>query len=98
MLFKKPENVQGNWFFAVRFLTSILNKNGISICAMITTQQIPIMEIKAIDFNAGCFANTNTPKPVMVVIADKKMDVLYDDNIFLPVLYSCCKPSIIYRL
>ena len=76
MLIKKPENVHGNCFFCVRFFTSMLNKKGISICDIITTQEIPIMEINAIDLNAGCFANTNTPKPVMVVIADRKIDVL----------------------
>src|SRR3984957_530337 len=98
MLLNRPLNVHGNLFFSTRFLINMLNKNGIRICDIITTQQIPIIDINAIDFNAGCFAKINTPKPVSVVIADKKMDVLYDDKIFFPVLYSCNKPSIIYKL
>ena len=73
-------------------------KKGIKICDMMTTQKIPMIEISAIDFNAGCFAKIKTPKPTMVVIADKMMEDLKDDRFFFPVLYSCSKPSMINRL
>jgi hypothetical protein len=76
MDFKKPDNVQGNLFFATLFLIRILKRKGINICDMMTTQAIPTIEIIAIDFNAGCFANINTPKPAIVVIAERKMDDL----------------------
>ena len=65
---------------------------------MMTTQIIPVIEIMAIDFKAGCCAKINTPNPAIVVMADKRMEDLKDDKFFFPVLYSCNNPSIIKRL
>ena len=50
------------------------NRKGINTCDMITTLRIPMMEMNAIDFNAGCCAKINTPNPAMVVMAERKMD------------------------
>ena len=65
---------------------------------MITTQMIPMIDITAMDFNAGCFANISTPSPAMVVMADKNIDDLKGERFFLPVLYSCSRPSMINKL
>src|SRR5579871_1014455 len=70
------KNVHGNLLFSTLFLIRILNRNGISICDMTTTQAIPTIEIIAIDFSAGCFAKIKTPRPAMVVMAERKMDDL----------------------
>ena len=94
----KPQAVQGKRFLLTRFFINIENKNGINICDMITTQKMPMIEMKAMDFNAGCFAKIKTPKPAMVVMADKIMDDLKEERFFLPVLYSCNKPSMINKL
>ena len=90
---KKPDNVHGNLFLSVRFLIKSEKKKGIKICDINTTHTIPIIEIMAIDLNAGCFANIKTPSPAMVVMADKKIDDLKEERFFFPVLYSCNKPS-----
>ena len=50
------------------------------------------------EFNAGCFANIKTPNPKIVVIADKKIDVLATESFFSPVLYSCNNPLVIKML
>jgi hypothetical protein len=65
---------------------------------MITTQRIPTIEMKAMDLNAGCFANIKTPSPAMVVIADNIIEDLKEDRFFFPVLYSCNNPSMMKRL
>src|SRR5258708_4211892 len=98
MVSKNPDKVQGNCCFCTLFLMRILNNQGINICAMITTQEMPMMEIRAMDLSAGCLAKINTPRPAMVVIADRKMDDLKEARFFLPVLYSCRRPSMMYRL
>ena len=38
-----------------------------------------MIEIAAIDFNAGCLAKINTPKPATVVIADKNIEDLKEE-------------------
>ena len=96
--FIKLVNVQGNNFFSTLFLINKLKKKGIKICDMITTQIIPTIEMAAMDLNAGCFAKIKTPNPVIVVMADKRMDDLKEERFLLPVLYSCNKPSMIKRL
>ncbi len=73
--------------FLVRFVINARNKNGSIVCDIIKTQTIPIMDIAAIDRKAGCCAKINTPKPAMVVTADKKIDVRIDWKIFLDLLY-----------
>jgi len=83
--FTKPHKVQGNCFFFVLFVIKILNKKGINTWEINTTHRIPVMEIKAIDFSAGCFAKIRTPKPAIVVIAERKMEDLNDERFFLPV-------------
>ena len=80
------------------FLIRMENKKGIRILAIMTTQSIPIIEMNAIDRNAGCRAKIKTPNPAMVVIADKKMEDLNEERFLRPVLYSCSRPSIIKRL
>ena len=65
---------------------------------MMTTQRIPMIEINAMDRNAGCSAKIKTPSPAMVVTADKMMEDLKEERFFFPVLYSCSRPSIINRL
>ena len=55
---------------------SRLKKKGIRTCAIITTQEIPMMDIRAIDLKAGCFAKIKTPSPAIVVMADIKIDDL----------------------
>ena len=37
--------------------------------------RIPIVEIVAKEYNAGCLANINTPTPKTVVKTDRMMDV-----------------------
>ena len=54
--------------------------------ALIITDKIPIIDKSAIDFNAGCFANIKAPIPTIVVIADSKMDTLYDVISLFPYL------------
>ena len=71
-----PENVQGNLFFFTLFLIKKAKRKGINICDIITTQMIPMIDMAAMDLNAGCFANTSTPSPAMVVMAERKMDDL----------------------
>ena len=93
-----PQSVQGNRFLLTLFFINIEKKKGISICDIITTQRIPMMEINAIDRKAGCFAKIKTPIPAMVVIADNMIEDLKDERFFFPVLYSCNNPSMIKRL
>ena len=59
---------------------------------------MPTIEIRAIERNAGCFANIKTPRPAIVVMADNRIDDLKEDRFFFPVLYSCNRPSIINKL
>ena len=93
-----PKSVHGKRFLFTLFFINIENRNGIKICDMMTTQKMPMIDIKAIDFNAGCCAKIKTPKPAMVVMADKIIDDLKEERFFFPVLYSCNKPSIINKL
>ena len=39
-------------------------------------ENIPIIDTIEIEYNAGCFANINTPTPKIVVMTDKIIDVL----------------------
>src|SRR5580765_2183127 len=98
MVSKNPDTVQGNCFFCTLFLMRILNSQGINICAISTTQEMPMMEISAMDLRAGCLAKINTPRPAIVVMADRNIDDLKEARFFFPVLYSCRRPSMIYRL
>ena len=95
---KKPDMVHGKCFFSVLFLINKAKKNGISICDIITTQIIPMIEMPAMERNAGCLANINTPNPAIVVMADRKIDDLKEERFFLPVLYSCNRPSMMNKL
>src|SRR5690606_3441370 len=89
----KPQKVHGNSFFCILFRISTENKKGMHTCATSTTHSIPITEIMAIERSAGCRAKMSTPSPTVVVMAESRMDDLYDETFFLPVLYSCSKPS-----
>ena len=95
---RKLVKVQGNSFRFILFFIKTLKKNGINICDMITTQTIPTIEITAMDLKAGCLAKIKTPNPAIVVMADKRIEDLKEEIFFLPVLYSCNKPSMIKRL
>ena len=68
--------VIGSLRFLDFFNVKNLNKIGSMVYAIITTDTNPIIEITAIDFNAGCFAIIKIPTPIIVVKTDKKMDVL----------------------
>ena len=65
------------------------------VLEIMSTQNIPMIVINPIDFKAGCEANTNTPIPMMVVVAEMKIPVLYESKFFCPVLYSLIKASVI---
>ena len=67
---------RGNCCFSVLALINMLKKKGMRIWDIITTQRMPMIEMIAIDLNAGCFANINTPRPAIVVIAERKIDDL----------------------
>ncbi len=54
-----------------------------------------MMVMLAMDLKAGCSAKISTPKPITLVMADKRMEVLYEARFFLPYLYSCNNPSMI---
>ena len=95
---EKLHKVHGKYFFCVLLVMRILNRKGIKTCDIKTTQTMPVTEIKAIDFNAGCFAKIKMPSPATVVMADKKIDDLKEDKFFLPVLYCCNKPSMMKML
>ena len=62
---------------------------------IINTENIPMMVIKPIDFSAGCDAKIKTPIPIMVVMAEINIPVLYDVKFFCPVLYSFINASVI---
>ena len=79
-----PQKLAGFNFFLVRLVMSPENKKGSMVNDMIKTHTIPRMEMAAIDLNAGCFARIKTPKPAMVVMADKKIEVLKEDRFFRP--------------
>src|SRR5690606_21307684 len=87
----KLHSVQGNNCCCVLLLIKKSNRKGITTWATSTTPNIPIIEIVAMDLNAGSFANISSDSPVMVVIADSTMEDLNEDWYFLPVLYSCNK-------
>ena len=51
-----------------------LNKRGCIVCETINMEKIPITDTSAIERSAGCLAKINTPNPIIVVMADNKMD------------------------
>ena len=75
-----------------------LNNKGCIVNEMAIAERIPIIETTEIEFKAGCFAKSKTPNPKIVVITDKKIDVLAVKNFFLLILYSCSNPFVIKML
>jgi len=68
--------VRGSFLFFDLIVVKNLNNIGSIVYATKTTDTNPIIEITAIELNAGCFAIIKIPTPTMVVKTDKKMDVL----------------------
>jgi hypothetical protein len=53
-----------------------LKRRGCMVFATKTTENIPMIEIRPMDLSAGCFAKTKTPMPIIVVEADRNIEVL----------------------
>ena len=63
----------GNWCLEP---TNTRNNKGCIVKAQNIAENIPIMQTKAILYNAGCLAKINTPMPNMVVITESVIEVL----------------------
>ena len=50
-----------------------LKRNGWRKNEIISIEIIPIIEMRAIEFIAGCFASISDPRAIIVVNADKNM-------------------------
>ena len=73
---KKFLAVTGGKFLFIRLSISALYNMGCTINEIKTTATIPIIVMAAIDLSAGCFENKRTPKPMVVIIADRKIEDL----------------------
>ena len=91
-------NVKGTLFLSVRLVMKNLKRAGWIVLEMINTENIPIIVINPIDFNAGCEAKIKTPIPIIVVVAEIKIPALYESKFFCPVLYSFINASVIKML
>ena len=94
----KLPKVIGVNLFCPLFIIKKRNNKGCKVYDIKTTDKMPIIDTKAIDLNAGCRANINTPMPVIVVIAESRIDVLYELRFFMPVLYSWSNPRMMKML
>jgi hypothetical protein len=73
---RKSSNVTGLFLGPFLYVTIHLNMAGRSVKVIKMTEKIPMIDMVAIDFNAGCLAKIRTPMPSSVVIPDMITDIL----------------------
>ncbi len=70
------------------------NNNGCMVKATKIADRMPISETRLMECKAGCFAKISTPIPKIVVMADRRIEVLCVVSNFSPLPYSLSSPVV----